>query len=117
MIKDLAERKTVYLDDAIDALNEYFARIGKLKRGWLTIEERAIKLDAIDAIKALPPAQQERPTGEWIVSESEEVGALGIRCKTYTCPSCGWDNSLIIPRNFCPNCGVRTVQEGEDNDS
>lgn len=48
---------------------------------------------------------EERPTGEWIVSESEEVGALGIRCKTYTCPSCGWDNSLIIPRNFCPNCG------------
>ena len=58
MMKDLTERKAVYLDDAIEALNEYFARIGKLKRGGLTIEERAIKLDTIDAIKALPPAQQ-----------------------------------------------------------
>ena len=57
-MKDLTERKAVYLDDALDALNEYFARIGKLKRRGLTIEERAIKLDTIDAIKALPPAQQ-----------------------------------------------------------
>ena len=106
-MKDLTERKAVYLDDAIDALNEYFARIGKLKRGGLTIEERAIKLDTIDAIKALPSAQQERPTGEWIVSQREEEAALGIRYKTYTCPSCGWNYSLIIPGNFCPNCGAR----------
>lgn len=59
-MKDLTERKTVYLDDAIEALKEYFARIGKLKRGGLTIEERAIKLDTLDAIKALPSAQPER---------------------------------------------------------
>lgn len=104
-MKDLTERKLVYLDDAIDAINEYFAKIGKLKRWGLTIEEKAIHLDTVDAIKALPSAQQERPTGEWIVSESEEVGALGVRCRTYTCPSCGWNHSLIISMNFCPNCG------------
>jgi len=49
----------VYLDDAVDALNEYFARIGKLKRFGLTIEEKAIHLDTVDAIKALPSAQIE----------------------------------------------------------
>lgn len=58
------------------------------------------------------PTIEERPTGEWIVSESEEVGALGIRYNTYTCPSCGWSNSLIIPRNFCPNCG--SYNRGEE---
>ena len=62
-MKDLTERKAVYLDDAIEAINEYFARIGKLKRGGLTIEERAIHLDTVDAIKALPSAQQET---DWI---------------------------------------------------
>jgi predicted RNA-binding Zn-ribbon protein involved in translation (DUF1610 family) len=49
----------------------------------------------------------EPPSGEWIISESEESGAVGIRYKSYECPFCGWDNSLIIPRNFCPKCGAR----------
>lgn len=63
-MKDLTERKVVYLDDAIDAINEYFAMIGKLKRGGLTIEEKAIHLDTVDAIKSLPPAQQWIPCSE-----------------------------------------------------
>jgi len=113
----------IYQDDAIDAIvgctncgTEDELRAYVTRHSLEDVWSGGI-VDAIDAVEQLPSAQQERPTGEWIVSESEEEGALGIRCKTYTCPSCEWDNSLIIPRNFCPNCGARLAQEGEDNDS
>ena len=113
MMKDLTERKLLYLDDAIDALNEYFARIGKLKRRGLTIEERAIKLDTIDAIKALPPAQPEREKGRWILTEDENY-------EYCTCSKCGyqngenWMNGSDIP--FCANCGadMRGAERRED---
>ena len=42
----------------VEALNEYFSRIGKLKRRGLSNAEKAISLDTVGAIKALPPAQQ-----------------------------------------------------------
>lgn len=44
---------------AIDALNEYFVRIGKLKRRGLNKGEKAIRLDAVGVINSLPPAQPE----------------------------------------------------------
>ena len=47
---------------AIDTLNEYFARIGKLKRKGLTKGEKAISLDTVGAIATLPAAQPERLT-------------------------------------------------------
>ena len=45
---------------ALDALNEYFARIGKLKRRGLTKGEKAISLDTVGTIKTLPSAQTEQ---------------------------------------------------------
>ena len=41
---------------AIDALNEYFARIGKLKRRGLNKGEKAISLDTVGVIDTLPSA-------------------------------------------------------------
>lgn len=41
---------------AINALNEYFSRIGKLKRKGLTKGEKAIGLDTVGVIKSLPSA-------------------------------------------------------------
>ena len=49
---------------AIDALNEYFARIGKLKRRGLTKGEKAISLDTVGVINTLPSAEPK--TGAWI---------------------------------------------------
>jgi len=51
---------TISRQVAIDALNEYFARIGKLKRRGLTKGEKAISLDTVGIIKTLPSAQPER---------------------------------------------------------
>ena len=42
---------------AVEALNEYFSRIGKLKRRGLSNAEKAISLDTVGAIKSLPSAQ------------------------------------------------------------
>jgi hypothetical protein len=56
------ERKSndlISRQDAIDTLNEYFARIGKLKRRGLTKGEKAISLDTVGAIKSLPSVQPE----------------------------------------------------------
>lgn len=59
LVKDTIDRRT-----AIDALNEYFARIGKLKRRGLTKGEEAINLDTVGAIKTLPSVQPDPP---WIL--------------------------------------------------
>ena len=47
----------------------------------------------------------ERPQGEWI-DTGEEQGALGIIYKIRKCSKCSWEHSLVIPDNFCPNCGA-----------
>ena len=44
---------------AIDTMEEYFTRIGKLKRRGLNKGEKAIALDTVEAIKSLPSAQPE----------------------------------------------------------
>ena len=42
---------------AMDALNEYFDRIGKLKRRGLNKGEKAIRLDTVGTINSLPSAE------------------------------------------------------------
>lgn len=51
------------------------------------------------------PTVEERPTGHWIVI-GEEQGAFNIIYKIRKCSNCGWEHSLVIPDNFCPNCGA-----------
>lgn len=47
----------------------------------------------------------QRPKGKWI-EEGQETGALGIKYTWVKCSECGWSNSLVIPKNYCPNCGA-----------
>ncbi len=51
-------------NEAVDAVNEYFTRINKLKRRGLNKGEKAISLDVIGAIKSLPSPQQWIPCSE-----------------------------------------------------
>lgn len=56
-----------------------------------------------DAVKLIE--LQFRPQGEWI-EENSETGALGIKYTWLKCNKCGWSHGLVIPKNFCPNCGA-----------
>lgn len=61
---------------AIDALNDYFARIEKLKRRGLTTGEKAISLDTVGTIETLPSTQPERkwiPCRERLPEDDTEV--------------------------------------------
>lgn len=55
---------------------------------------------------------ESRPTGEWITCGTE-TGALGVSYAEKKCSHCGWAHSLLIPSNYCPNCGAQMVKEGE----
>ena len=101
--------------DAIDALNEYFARIGKLKRRGLTKGEKAISLDTVGVIKTLPFAEPKRNTGEWITDA----------CGNVICSECGWCAPKIMKgclanrhldyekSEFCWHCGAYMRGEQE----
>ena len=81
---NVPSKDVIYRQDAIDALNEYFARIGKLKRRGLTKGEKAISLDTVGAIKTLPSAQPNacentceiarKPND--LISRQDAIGAL-----------------------------------------
>lgn len=43
--------------------------------------------------------------GVWI-KEGEEKGAVDISYSRLKCSVCGWSHSLVIPKNYCPNCGA-----------
>ena len=71
------------------------------------------ELDFVQEHKKLPIILEARTKGSWIEVGREE-GALGIEYKRLRCPKCGWESSLPIPRNFCPECGL-DMREGEQN--
>ena len=55
---------------------------------------------------AINTLKQVSKTGYWI-SGHKETGALGITYTEKICSNCGWNHSLVIPENFCPNCGIK----------
>ena len=64
---------TIYRQSAIDALVEYFTRIGKLKKKGLNRGEKAISLDTVGAIASLPSVQQWIPCSERMPEKGEDV--------------------------------------------
>lgn len=69
--------------------------------------DRVISVSDIDKLPSVTPT---RKKGKWIKGSIEQ-GALGIRYTEKTCSKCGWSHSLIIPQNYCPNCGAEMENE------
>lgn len=81
-------------------LNAYKEKLCNQQR-WKEAEEYQ---RIIDRFIAFASAQPERKTGKW-----DDIGGI-IR---YGCPFC--HHAYESMYNYCPNCGARLVQEGEDN--
>lgn len=64
---------------------------------------------ARELIKSLPPVTPQPKTGRWI-SGHKETGALGITYTEKICSNCGWNHSLVIPKNYCPKCGAKMTE-------
>ena len=98
---------------AIDVLNEYFARIGKLKRRGLTKGEKAISLDTVGAIKTLPPAQRK---GKWLEKKVIPLYENGFPLQSCKCSECGiYDIRPYMyyfsEPNFCSYCSADMRQD------
>jgi hypothetical protein len=66
--------------------------------------------DVVKCIKGMPPVTPQPKTGHW---NTYVVRQSGIDEEWLECSECKWSNALLIPRNYCPNCGCRMV-ESED---
>lgn len=101
---------------AIDVLDEYFGRIGKLKRRGLTKGERAISLDVVGAIRTLPSAQPETKLITEIKMSKEDVQSAFdeavARIKAESERKKGkWQITDAYPHNiYCSECHKRFAQ-------
>ena len=76
------------------------------------IQRMAFEIIGVKLLE-LPSVRPERKRGKWIDGDVE-TGALNIQYTEKICSICGWSHSLVIPNNFCPNCGAD--MRGEKND-
>ena len=58
----------------------------------------------INYIEQLPPATPQPKMGHWNICE---VNQGGITEEWLECSNCMWSNALVIPRNYCPRCGMK----------
>ena len=101
----MGNRKVIYLDDAIDALER---KKDKKAKGDIGGFYNKIIQNDIDALMQLPSVQPKRKTGKWnFIGEN-----------MFECTSCGvvytteqlnglrnYDTDPYAPK-FCPNCGA-----------
>jgi hypothetical protein len=62
------------------------------------------KCEEYHFLATLPSVTPQPKTGHW---NTYELAQGGINEKWLECSECMWSNALLIPRNYCPNCGCR----------
>ena len=119
-MKDLISRQAAI--DGVKTLHDV---------AWKNWHEPTLSANIVlDMIRELPSVQPERKMGQWIPVDSYSAFggdeatwmAHGNPIAFYYCSKCkeqayaGEDGESLLT-DFCPSCGARMVQEGEDNDS
>lgn len=108
----MKNRKMIYLDDAIDALER---KKDKKAKGDIGGFYNKIIQNDIDALMQLPPAQPERKKGRWVKHDTSHS-------IYYDCSLCGCvapcaevsDNFIWKLSAYCPDCGadMRGIKDG-----
>lgn len=97
-------------DDAISREDALMCLTGEIK-DTDTIE--TIIARSVRRIRKLPPVTPQPKTGKW---NTFELFQGGIKETWYECPKCKWSNALLIPRNYCPNCGAKMIESQESKE-
>ena len=88
----MAERKMIYLDDAVKALEQAYPNDGQMSCH-----------DAVAVIATLPTIESERRKGKW-VKQNPMVD-------TEECSECGYNiQSEELETPFCPWCGANNMR-------
>ena len=113
MITDVKrERVAMTKEEAITVMqlykDELEHRIAKIDYDIREIDLYSIHLDAFEvAIEAL---SAEAVQGEW--GHMIADGTDGSHWYEYECSHCG--EVVLRPYNFCPNCGAKMYEDGDD---
>lgn len=92
------KRLEVVLDHLYLFTDEQIEHIKKIQRKWQICYGNKEKNKILNDLN--------RENAHWEVV-SQETGACDLSYKEYKCSYCGWSTSLLIPRNYCPNCGAK----------
>lgn len=112
----MAERKMIYLDDAINALE---SKKDKKAKGDIGGFYNKIVQNDIDALMKLPPAESQRMRGKWIHCPANDQFS-----EHWGCSVCGHDvtenphfvnfvTGEILDFKFCPHCGADMREDQE----
>lgn len=101
----MTERKTIYLDDAIEAIR----KLPNAGIHWFVSAEAVF-----DVLLKLPSAKEQSELGEWVYEERKRLddetddGPLYVTQKWWTCSKCGFDIGFLSSKpsdKYCPMCG------------
>lgn len=110
----MADRKMIYLDDAIEAV----VKESQMEGAYGYMDTKSI----VDLLRDLPSAQPERKTGRWMFEERKRLidetddGPVYRTEKWWSCSECGYAKGYRISKpssNYCENCGSPILKEGE----
>lgn len=88
---------------AIDAMGVCFENKKRTWKREVTTGEKAIFLDMIGVVNAVPSAEPERKRGKW-KKEYADYEAFGVRPFYRYCSVC--NKVTVFPYKYCPNCGA-----------
>lgn len=61
-------------------------------------------------LNELPSVTPQPKIGHW---NTYKLSQGGIDEEWLECSECMWSNALLIPRNYCPNCGAKMKRSDE----